>query len=716
MSVRLRFVQRAALVLAAASLISAGASAQKPTFRELKQRAQAEAKASPGRRIRTLDAIAALKSPQARRFLLDMIADEKNARVELRLVQLVARFENERVRSVLAKVLKAGKSSGLARAAAWGLVGQEKRGIADLERALFGLKKTTKSAALAALCAAARKNDAATSALLRASPKLGHDAQAQAVRALAHARNDARYERLLVALLESPSERTRSSALREYAAAKPSRVNRVIADFEEKGGGKTAKSAALFARLCSAKADSLSSLLELALEDDQTTQREIAALKRRPKLYERFVRLLSRETPKLEKAVDKLVATEMLVRMPHKSSTKALALLVEDRTTAVVLMAIEELGKREDRSTLSALRRVFDRKHPEIQLAAMHAIHGLMRKDRSWPDQLIKMLPSPKLGIRLGAIDFLGELGHEPALPFVQRYLADQRWQVRSAVYGFLSKVPSTTSVPLLIAQLDKESGRLLGECQGALMYLSGKRWPRPAMWKRWWQGNKDSFELPDEVVAEARERRRNRGKKAIAKSGKNKKGNKEGKDKKKKAGPRPSGVTYYDIPVTSKRTMFLVDTSGSMRQLAGTAQYTKLTSAKRALEQVLKLFPNDQLFNVAPFSGMARPWQRKALRLDTKNRADAIGFARALRAGGGTNIYDALKFAFDDPKIDTIYLLSDGEPSQGEITQIEELADAVRRWNRERRIVIHTISFGRDSRLLQRLAKESNGKYVRYI
>ena len=48
-----------------------------------------------------------------------------------------------------------------------------------------------------------------------------------------------------------------------------------------------------------------------------------------------------------------------------------------------------------------------------------------------------------------------------------------------------------------------------------------------------------------------------------------------------------------------------------------------------------------------------------------------------------------------------------------GAITNVEELADEVQRWNRTRQVVIHGISIGENSRLLQRLAKESGGTYV---
>jgi hypothetical protein len=71
---------------------------------------------------------------------------------------------------------------------------------------------------------------------------------------------------------------------------------------------------------------------------------------------------------------------------------------------------------------------------------------------------------------------------------------------------------------------------------------------------------------------------------------------------------------------------------------------------------------------------------------------------------------------AFADPDVDTIFLLSDGSPSSGPITDVQELADTIQHWNRSRKVIIHTIAIGNDSPFLERLAKESGGLYKRRI
>jgi len=78
----------------------------------------------------------------------------------------------------------------------------------------------------------------------------------------------------------------------------------------------------------------------------------------------------------------------------------------------------------------------------------------------------------------------------------------------------------------------------------------------------------------------------------------------------------------------------------------------------------------------------------------------------------GGTNLFDGVEFAYDDPEIDTIYLLTDGQPSGGRFVEPSEIVEEVRLMNRTRQIVIHCISIGQRSTLLQDLATLTGGTY----
>ena len=54
------------------------------------------------------------------------------------------------------------------------------------------------------------------------------------------------------------------------------------------------------------------------------------------------------------------------------------------------------------------------------------------------------------------------------------------------------------------------------------------------------------------------------------------------------------------------------------------------------------------------------------------------------------------------------------GAPTEGEITDIEEIRAEVARWNAARHVKIHGISMGQDSTLLQWLCEDTGGTYKR--
>ena len=171
--------------------------------------------------------------------------------------------------------------------------------------------------------------------------------------------------------------------------------------------------------------------------------------------------------------------------------------------------------------------------------------------------------------------------------------------------------------------------------------------------------------------------------------------------------------ISYYGIPLVSDRIAFLVDHSGSMRARVGTdKKRTRLDAAKEQLRSVVEALGRTHRCNLIPFeTGVGSLWD-ELRRLDNDAKKDFLDYAQKIPFAGGTNTYGALMRAFEDPDVDTVYLLTDGQPTAGELTDPDDILDAVARINRTRQVVIHCISIGLDSYLLKELAALTGGEY----
>ncbi len=117
---------------------------------------------------------------------------------------------------------------------------------------------------------------------------------------------------------------------------------------------------------------------------------------------------------------------------------------------------------------------------------------------------------------------------------------------------------------------------------------------------------------------------------------------------------------------------------------------------AQAELKRVLGILPKRTLFNVASFDSKVSLWRKSEAEADDKTIASAIRWAakQESKRGAFTNTFEVLeRTLLQNPRIDTIYLLSDGIPEWGDIISREGLLAAVRDWNRFRRVTINTFA-----------------------
>ena len=131
--------------------------------------------------------------------------------------------------------------------------------------------------------------------------------------------------------------------------------------------------------------------------------------------------------------------------------------------------------------------------------------------------------------------------------------------------------------------------------------------------------------------------------------------------------------------------------------------------------------------FNIVTYAAEVQVFKEgKMIPATKKNKEKAFAWIDALEAIGPTNIFDAMEQAFKiigtrkakkqlEKGADTIFLMTDGQPNRGRITDPVLIRKEIEKMNRDRRITINTIGIGDDhaDEFLRALATENHGEYA---
>lgn len=168
------------------------------------------------------------------------------------------------------------------------------------------------------------------------------------------------------------------------------------------------------------------------------------------------------------------------------------------------------------------------------------------------------------------------------------------------------------------------------------------------------------------------------------------------------------------DSEVIPKDMVFVIDTSGSMKQPA--RKPWKIDQAKAALRFcVNSLNPGDR-FNIVSFATGARQFRKVLQPVSGDTRAEAVEFINAMEAGGGTNIHDAMRSALgmqsgDPARPFIIVFLTDGQPTAGEVQKPDDLVAFVRKnAGPSTRLFVFGVGYDVNTHLLDKMATENRG------
>jgi len=284
-------------------------------------------------------------------------------------------------------------------------------------------------------------------------------------------------------------------------------------------------------------------------------------------------------------------------------------------------------------------------------------------------------------------------------LEFLVEALHHGDWSTRVAALRAIGGLRDPAGVGPIIDQMQGETGLVLRRFADVLWRLTGQPFRKNAKaWKGWWDREGEGFEIIsteelEKRVAEEEMRRL----KQITRS------------------------SFFGIRIESHRVIFIIDVSGSMNEptestYVGEGGPPRIDVAKRELSRCIESLEPGSLFNIIPFSDGVSPWLEEGVsQCDADSKEEARTFVSRMGALGGTNLYGALQEAFRDPDVDTIFVLSDGEPTRGDVIDPGSIREHVRLWNENRGIVIHSIAVGGKLQVLEWLAEDHGGTHVKF-
>jgi hypothetical protein len=282
--------------------------------------------------------------------------------------------------------------------------------------------------------------------------------------------------------------------------------------------------------------------------------------------------------------------------------------------------------------------------------------------------KLLKVNNEPEFLVPV--IEVISNLGYPASIPDLinarKNPIYLRHYGFRKSLFDALIQFPDKSVVEFFINTIAENEGLNAVQTEEYLALVTGTRQSSASDWKKWWDENKEKLEIKKVTVEEMT---------------------------KKLLEVKPSGEVkeYYGISLLAKRIIFIVDVSGSM--LFKNDKETRLDVAKRELTYAILNLPEKTHIEIIDFAGIASLWfgelkvLTKAIKVVIEKRIKGIA------AKGGTNTHDSFEKAFGlNENLEAIYFLSDGAPSLGSIIDSDELLDQIYRWNRFRKVQIHSI------------------------
>lgn len=371
---------------------------------------------------------------------------------------------------------------------------------------------------------------------------------------------------------------------------------------------------------------------------------------------------------------------------------------LSDDDPRVRLAAAEALDfQRRLESLPRLLARIQIERHPVVSQALVHAILVLVPKLEEQRESLLTVTSIQTALQQFGRLGWRADMDLlELAEKFPKKEMIPSLIEALQRASAEPDKLVATVNARASLQLRDRAAG-LLKAMTGALIADDD-----PQAWRAFWKREQDNIVVPKVL---ARER-----------------------------GNGTTRAQFFGVPVTGASIAFLIDTSGSMeKEVLGTAAPTgrrsadasRLGAAKEQIVLAVSAMDPNARYQVMTFAGKAQVWTREPVKPGPHSTRSLTELLSRLRPNGGTNLFDGLVKALQldelgygqqhEMRIDELFVLSDGEPTEGDVRDPDEMLRVVREANKYAKVRIHCVftGTGTGADLLRRLAEENDGVFV---
>ena len=427
-------------------------------------------------------------------------------------------------------------------------------------------------------------------------------------------------------------------------------------------------------------------------------------------------------------------AVRVLAGFKARTAVDAVFLsLGEDKREGVRVGLLRAIGDGGYQGMSEMLVECLSDKAWDVRRRAVQALEA--RSEMSAIPAITPLAADREPAVRCCALEALAHLKDPGVVDLAIAALSDKVWQVRASAAEALYCVRAKRAIGPLISAMETEEGRLIEDYGRALEEITGKYLgARIEQWCDWWTGIEHRFEIPtEEALAKAKEKR---------------------EENRAKYNPKDA-TTYHGIDTPSRSILFIIDVSGSMensvveKERFKDGNYPSLSRidiVKTELQRTIEGLESYVKLNVLAFATEIKTWKKSLVPANVLNKKSADSWVGRLAAIGGTSkedlaiaglvgaanleagktntfgvLMEALgaagrgtKDKYYEVEVDTIFFLSDGRPTVGELVDPDDILREIRKANELRKVVIHTIAIGEfQKEFMKTLARDNGGVFV---